>query len=72
MPKRVQTEAGALVTIPDDFFDPKVHKEIKGNDDESPLLWDGTYRPPTYPKTSAKKAAKKQAGTGHKANTEES
>lgn len=61
MPHRVRTETGALVTLSDDFFDKKVHEEVKGDPDESPLLPDGvTYRPPTYPsKAPAKKAAKK-------------
>jgi hypothetical protein len=72
MPKRVKTKTGVLVTIPDDFFDPKTHLEVD-EEGESPLMPDGTFRPPTYPsKSSAKKAASKQAGTGHKANTEES
>ena len=69
MPKRVKTKTGAQVTIPDDFYDPKVHHEV---DDEDPLMPDGTFRPPSYPsKSSAKKAASKQAGTGHEANPKE-
>lgn len=71
MPHRVKTETGALVTLSDDFFDRKVHEEVKGDENESPLLPDGvTYRPPTYPsKTTAKKAASKSGQTA--ASTEE-
>lgn len=63
MPVRVKTESGALVTIPDDFYDPEVHTKAAESDAESPLLPDGvTYRPPTYPsKTSAKKSPAKKA-----------
>jgi hypothetical protein len=57
MPVRVKTESGALVTLPDDFYDSKVHGAKVTDADESPLIDGAEFRPPTYPKSSAKSAA---------------